>query len=134
MREKYLIHQLPKEEVRRGWVRIPKKSRENIKQSSLIVIQNKKNKVRRIVLGLIDNKLDENKKHIFLDEPTREDLGVTYKNQMDIEIIKPTFFIDKIMYYWKHPDFVTNFSIKIAFVSLLIAIIALIISIVGIFY
>jgi hypothetical protein len=129
MRDKYLIHQLPKEEVRMGWVRIPKISRGDIKPGSLIVIQNKKNKVGRIVLGLNDNKLDKNKKHIFLDEPTRKDLGVRYGTQMDIEIIKPNFFINilnRIIHYWKHPDFVTNFSIKIAVVSLLIAIIALI--------
>jgi len=126
----FTIHQLPKEEIRRGWVRIPENSRDSLSVGNLVIIKNKKNKVRRILLGTERNK--EKGKHIYLDEPTRNELGITNNSDIDLEIKNPsiiTFIFHQIIFYINHPDFITKFSAKVALLSLIISLISLILGV-----
>lgn len=116
-------------EIRRGWVRINEKDRGNIKSGSFIKIINKENRkeINCYVLG--KSKEDE----IMMDEQTREKLDVKTETEKKntFEIIKMNIIveqIEKISFFFNHPDFAINFPSKIAIISLIISILSIILS------
>jgi len=133
--EKLEVHQLEKEETRRGWVRIERKTRKDIDSGSLIVIKRNKGKTRRNVLGVSEGYVgqDDVTGKIFMDEVTRHELGLSsnsiQKSSCDLEINRPNFFgkwfWHAFIFYWSHPDFPVNFASKIAIISMGIGLIAL---------
>ena len=124
------IRRLPKDEIRRGWIRIDKSTRGNIEYQSLIILKSKNHAVERIVLGIDDDGKDS-KNSIFMDESTREKLNLQVYNPKErykFEIISPNFLIKlwhKPCFYWQHPDFPIGFASKIAIISLLLSLLSI---------
>ncbi|MCL2116408.1 MAG: hypothetical protein FWH29_09325 [Methanobrevibacter sp.] len=128
---KLIVKKAKESDIRRGWVRINENYRKGLNSNSLIKIVHGDNNVIRMLYG--DN--NSNQKNIYLDEPTRYDLGVVDKINEEITFgIKQYAGIKKIKYisfYLNHPDNALKFTTIISLISLLLGVFSLIIALIS---
>jgi len=138
---KLKIHQIEKEETRRGWVRIEENTRGDIDSGTLILLQSNNTQIVRNVLGVPIGYLgvQDPSGKIFMDEIARKELGFVgnnYRNNpQDFKITALDSTIKWLRhapnFYWNHPDFPTNFASKIAIISLLMGLFSLLLGLVS---
>jgi hypothetical protein len=133
-RAKLKVRRVKEGDVRKGWIRVHEDERECIKNNSLVQIKYcgktncKGKKLFRLIRGHGLDYDEKDKKCIFLDEQTREALGISDKQivkdgkngedkqegeELDFEI-KEVHLINSICFYLRHPDNIQKFAITIS--------------------
>ncbi|HEY5511901.1 MAG TPA: hypothetical protein VIK10_12840 [Prolixibacteraceae bacterium] len=98
-------------DVKRGWVRMSSKVRgKMIKREGIYKIQNINEFVYRMVLG---GDVEAHDHVILIDHYTRDILKVDLINEYELEF-KEANFIERIFFYWKHPDYTFRAGYRLA--------------------
>jgi len=119
-RLRFELHQLPRDEVRRGWARIHESQRGGIRAGELIEIEGPSARELRVVYGLPPNYLvggsPAGENWICMDDPTREALGltgVTPGSQISVSVRGfrwPLLPFKWISYALRHPEIALRVS------------------------
>jgi len=138
------LHQLPQEEVRRGWVRIHESQRGDIQGGELIEIKGPSGSVLRVAYGLppgyhVGERTPE-ENWICMDEPTRDAIGLkdtTVGSMICIcikRIMGPLGWFQWVRYSLGHPEIPLKVSSWLAVIlgglSVVLGIISVILSVV----
>ena len=105
------IKQINISEVNRGWIRLNKSVRgDEIKREIIYKIEIKDKSVYRMVLG--ENTTDEN---LLIDTYTRDKLSIFLEHQYKVKFSKANL-IERIIFYWNHPDYTFKAGYRLAWV------------------
>ena len=121
---------LKSEEAYRGWVRIPRENLEDsgIRLNSVVSIERNKSKLFAIVRGDVHH---QGKQTIAMDPDSRSTLDIgenqvgEEKDPLDFPLNKARW-VARLNFYWNHPDLPSQFSARLAIVSLALGFIALV--------
>jgi len=115
--ENVIIKNAQESDIRKGWIRINHKLRgDDIRNEALyrIKVSGSKKYTHRMVLG--NDKLEPISNGVFMDLVTRNELGVSVDDKVNLEFKELSWWGKWFGYNWKHPDFAFRSAYRVGMV------------------